>query len=259
MSSTEDVAEQQKLLQTHRATLSHYLYQRATHGTAYVPPGVIHGITEARNNIRRIKKLLRDWAIPTEDHPNDEEERTLPIDNQSYQLFWEHIRLYPILEASFIKVNYNRDLVPQQYRDMITGIQRIAEGLEHRNYVAVLGSGLMDTPKRQKLCEVIGSFLGKSEHVLIRAASDVGQEVAKAFYAVNTRPGYLLNYREKGKDHLPYGSMVYFNDMKELRQALTNNADFFIVIGGSKGTAGEIKLAKEKGKEVFVFREDLLQ
>jgi hypothetical protein len=40
----EEIAVQQELLKTHRRTLAHYLKQKATHSSAYVPPAIAHGI-----------------------------------------------------------------------------------------------------------------------------------------------------------------------------------------------------------------------
>jgi hypothetical protein len=78
MPEQDKVLEQQKLLKIHRVTLSHYLTQQAMLGTAYAPPNVTHGILEARDNIRRIKKVLRTWGIYVEDLPNDEETADMP-------------------------------------------------------------------------------------------------------------------------------------------------------------------------------------
>src|SRR5258706_4922495 len=72
MSRSEDIAQQRNLLEIHRRTLAHYLNQLAIQGEAYAPPGVTHGIREARAEIRRIKKVLRNWGVPIDDHPNDE-------------------------------------------------------------------------------------------------------------------------------------------------------------------------------------------
>lgn len=73
MPEQEDIIEQQRLLQTHRRTLAHYLNQQAILGTAYTPPGVAHGIIEARENIRSIKKTLRGWGMHVDDLPNEED------------------------------------------------------------------------------------------------------------------------------------------------------------------------------------------
>jgi len=72
MPDQQEISEQQALLATHRRTLAHYLSQQAMLGIAYAPPGVTHGIYEARDAIRHIKARLRDWAAPVEDHPDDE-------------------------------------------------------------------------------------------------------------------------------------------------------------------------------------------
>lgn len=72
MPDQRDISEQQSLLATHRRTLAHYLGQQAALGAAYAPPGVTHGIYEARDAIRRIKATLREWDAPAEDLPDDE-------------------------------------------------------------------------------------------------------------------------------------------------------------------------------------------
>ncbi len=69
----DDIRDQKQLLSAYRRTLAHHLEQRAIHGTAYVPPSVIYGIEEARTQIRRIKRVLRDQGIAVNDHPDDEE------------------------------------------------------------------------------------------------------------------------------------------------------------------------------------------
>jgi hypothetical protein len=71
--TSEDVVNQQSLLATHRRTLHHYLEQRAKLGSQYAPPGVTHGIYEARQDIRRIKEVLRGWGIIVADQPDDEQ------------------------------------------------------------------------------------------------------------------------------------------------------------------------------------------
>lgn len=71
MMHLKDIDNQLELLEKHRQTLSHYLGQRALLGRAFTPPGVTHGINEARENIRRIKTILREWDIPVEDQPDD--------------------------------------------------------------------------------------------------------------------------------------------------------------------------------------------
>jgi AAA-like domain/TIR domain len=71
MPSQEEIADQQELLHTHRRTLAQYLKQQATLTGAFAPPSVVHGIREARDQIQRIKSILRGWGIAIEDHPDD--------------------------------------------------------------------------------------------------------------------------------------------------------------------------------------------
>lgn len=70
--SQEQIEEQLALLSAHRRTLAHYLQQSAILSDAHTPPGVAHGIDEARRSIRRIKSVLGEWGAVVEDHPNDE-------------------------------------------------------------------------------------------------------------------------------------------------------------------------------------------
>jgi hypothetical protein len=71
MPTQDDIANQQHFLAAHRATLAHYLRQRAQLGTAHEPPGVANGIAEARASIVRCKATLRSWGIDVLDHPDD--------------------------------------------------------------------------------------------------------------------------------------------------------------------------------------------
>jgi hypothetical protein len=71
MLDQEAIQEQLTLLRAHRRTLAHYLKQRALHGKEYEPPSVAHGIVEAREEIQRIKTLLRENGVMVEDEPSD--------------------------------------------------------------------------------------------------------------------------------------------------------------------------------------------
>src|SRR5690349_8473198 len=71
MPSQEEIKQQQDLLAAHRRTLAHSLKQQALLGIAQTPPGVVHGIEEAREQIRRVKSVLRGWGVPVEDLPDD--------------------------------------------------------------------------------------------------------------------------------------------------------------------------------------------
>lgn len=67
----DDIEQQLELLKAHRSTLAHLLRQQALVGAAYASPGVLMGIYEARDSIRRIKQILRNWGVVVEDHPDD--------------------------------------------------------------------------------------------------------------------------------------------------------------------------------------------
>jgi hypothetical protein len=74
MPSQEDINHQLKLLGIHRRNLEQYLKQRAMQGgAAFALPMVTNGIREERENIRRIKAILRGWNVPVDSHPDDEE------------------------------------------------------------------------------------------------------------------------------------------------------------------------------------------
>ncbi len=82
MPSTEDIADQQDLLQAHRQTLHVLLTQQAQFGSAYTPPAVIHGIRSARSAIATIKQTLHAWGTQVANVPGDEETiDTLPTPN----------------------------------------------------------------------------------------------------------------------------------------------------------------------------------
>lgn len=72
MPSEEDIAQQQKLLAIHRNNLKHHLAQKAHLGVALTPIGIINDITAERQQIRRVKGILRGWNIAADDHPDDE-------------------------------------------------------------------------------------------------------------------------------------------------------------------------------------------
>jgi hypothetical protein len=73
MPDQDAILQQQQLLTSHRQTLFHYLDQKARLGATHIPPSVIHGIREARDEIRRIKTILRGWGVNVEDRPDDQE------------------------------------------------------------------------------------------------------------------------------------------------------------------------------------------
>jgi DNA-binding response OmpR family regulator len=78
MYTEEDIANQQERLATYRRTLAHYLAQMAVIGSVNIPPSIAHGISEARDNIRKIKETLYGWEVVVDDHPDDEPHNRLP-------------------------------------------------------------------------------------------------------------------------------------------------------------------------------------
>jgi hypothetical protein len=71
--SKEQIHTQQELLTTYRRTLAHLLKQRALLTDLQAPPGIMHGIQEARDHIHQIKTTLRTWGVTVEDHLDDAE------------------------------------------------------------------------------------------------------------------------------------------------------------------------------------------
>lgn len=67
-----DVEQQLNLLNIYRRNLSLLIIQQATFGSSLVPQHIVSGITDARNNIARIKNTLRNYYhIAIADVPGD--------------------------------------------------------------------------------------------------------------------------------------------------------------------------------------------
>lgn len=69
---SKDIDNQQQLLEIHRRNLKLQLSQADMHTSANVPPFIIHGIDEARQNIQQIKQLLRNYGVDVADLDIDE-------------------------------------------------------------------------------------------------------------------------------------------------------------------------------------------
>lgn len=80
----EEIRDQWILLKSHRNRLNTFLYRRSIQGNAYIPPEVSFGIYEARNDIKRVKTILRDWGESVKDHPDDEDEIVNSPTSQTY-------------------------------------------------------------------------------------------------------------------------------------------------------------------------------
>lgn len=78
MPTQEEIDGQKQLIAYYRRTLAVYLQQQAQIGGAYIPPSVINGIHEARENIYRIKNTLKEWGVFIEDHLDDEQTQLHP-------------------------------------------------------------------------------------------------------------------------------------------------------------------------------------
>jgi hypothetical protein len=77
--SPEEIAQQQELLAAYRRTLNIYLKQKAEIGGAYSPPGLISGINDSREHIKRIKATLRAAGVVVKDGANDSPTETLSM------------------------------------------------------------------------------------------------------------------------------------------------------------------------------------
>lgn len=73
MSSSDEINSLRERLHIYRRNLSTYLNQLAMHGVGYAPPIVTNGIREARDEIARIKGLLRGRGEAVDDLPDDTE------------------------------------------------------------------------------------------------------------------------------------------------------------------------------------------
>ena len=71
MPTQDEIDQQRRRLEAHRATLHHYLDQVSLLGAIHTPPGVGAGIREARAGIAQCKAALRGWGAAVDDHPDD--------------------------------------------------------------------------------------------------------------------------------------------------------------------------------------------
>src|SRR3954447_17370022 len=67
MPSQEDIRHQLGLLEIHRRNLAQYLKQQGLIGEAFAPPMIVNGIRMERENIARIKNILRGWGVNVDD------------------------------------------------------------------------------------------------------------------------------------------------------------------------------------------------
>ncbi|HJZ48050.1 MAG TPA: hypothetical protein VKE41_12820 [Roseiflexaceae bacterium] len=73
MPSQEDINHQLRLLEIHRRNLAHLVKQAAHYGGEdETPVYIANSLQENRDNIRRIKGILRGWGTAVVDGPNDE-------------------------------------------------------------------------------------------------------------------------------------------------------------------------------------------
>lgn len=74
MPTSDDIRHQQNLLEIHRRNLALLVRQyNLQGGAAYATPVVVNGLHENREEIKRLKTVLRAWGVVVEDQPDDEE------------------------------------------------------------------------------------------------------------------------------------------------------------------------------------------
>lgn len=73
MSHSDLIRSLQRRLETNRQNLLLLLGQRDMHGEAYVPPVIVNGIREARQQIMQIKSQLRQLGVHVADLPTDQD------------------------------------------------------------------------------------------------------------------------------------------------------------------------------------------
>jgi nucleoside phosphorylase len=84
MPSQDDIRDQKQLLAAHRRTVARCLRKIALQGgEPYATLADQASLQEARDNIRRIKEVLRGWGVLVEDHPDDEPPEAVPLSASS--------------------------------------------------------------------------------------------------------------------------------------------------------------------------------
>jgi zinc-ribbon domain len=117
----EFIEQQRELLSLHRRSLVFYLKQLAQLGEAYAPAGLLHSITEARQNIRAVKRSLRQMNVDVEDIFIDEEDKSTSLIfggeqgdqiTTVYQGFWNKIEeIHIMVRVSMIdKELFNKSI-----------------------------------------------------------------------------------------------------------------------------------------------------
>ena len=71
--NTDEIEQLKRLLATHRRALAHRLEQRASFDAGRVPSDVALSIDDARAEIARLKRALREQGVEVEDAPEDVE------------------------------------------------------------------------------------------------------------------------------------------------------------------------------------------
>lgn len=71
---TSEIAHYRELLQIYRRRLPIHLKQQEQFGELLAPPIVIHNLQNVRNEVQRIKAILRGWNIAVEDLPGEDAE-----------------------------------------------------------------------------------------------------------------------------------------------------------------------------------------
>ena len=99
MPTSDEVQHQFKLLALHRRNLATRLRQYGRHGESDVPLVIENDIISEREDINRIKWILRGWGQAVEDHPDDiEHVRQKQSDRTGRRLkvtFWDETYVGP--------------------------------------------------------------------------------------------------------------------------------------------------------------------
>jgi len=71
IADADTVTHHLKLLSIHRGNLANFLKQQQLYGERDVPPMILNGIANSRQEIQRIKNMLRTWSAPVTDQTDD--------------------------------------------------------------------------------------------------------------------------------------------------------------------------------------------
>jgi hypothetical protein len=231
MPSQEDISNQQERLATYRHRLALHLNQQALHGKANVPASIGAGIREARDNIQRIKAILRGWCVAVEDHPDDED----PDRPRRARIF----------------ISYKRDVEPDQ--PVALAVFR-ALSQHHDVFIdqtMIVGA---DWPERVKaeLCRADYMIVLLSPHAV--GSQMVEQEVATAHHLARSQggPPAILPVRLAYRAPFQYPLSEYLNHLNWATWESTQDTARLIEELG-RAVAGEhLQISTDEAKAQFL-------